>query len=135
VEGVAQHATEGHYALKLVFGTDRYSGVALDWFLGDWRGYEYLVFDVFNPDSEPLPVMIRIHDRQHDLGDMAYADRFNRRLTLATCHCQVKRAFVEVLRAPGGSEMIRRDLRSNGLVSVQLAQEKTPYVLSLHLCF
>lgn len=135
VERVAQHATEGYYALKLVFGTDRYSGVALDWFLGDWRGYEYLVFDVFNPDSEPLPVMIRIHDRQHDLGDMAYADRFNRRLTLAPGQSQVKIALAEILRAPDGREMNLQDLRSIGLFTVQLAQEKTLYLDNLHLGF
>src|SRR5690606_18050301 len=62
VERVEQAATQGNYALQMTFGTQRYSGVSLNWFLGDWRGYKALSFDVFNPHDDNLPLMIRIHD-------------------------------------------------------------------------
>jgi len=68
--------------LKVVLGTERYSGMGLRRFLGDWRGADSLAFDLYNPDQAPLTMVVRVHDLQHELGNYALNDRFNNRLEI-----------------------------------------------------
>lgn len=68
--------------LKVELGTERYSGMGLRRFLGDWSHAEVLAFDLYNPDQEPLTMVVRVHDLEHELGDYALNDRFNTRLEI-----------------------------------------------------
>lgn len=133
VERVEQAATQGNYALQMTFGTRRYSGVSLNWFLGDWRGYKALSFDVFNPHDDNLPLMIRIHDLAHDLGDMAYDDRFNRHLVIAPGANRIRIDLAEVQKAPESRQMALHQLRAIGFFTVQLPQPRQIYLDNLRL--
>ncbi len=46
-----QQAIRGSYALRVDMGTEQYSGVSLNYFEGDWRGFNTLSIDVFNAES------------------------------------------------------------------------------------
>lgn len=47
--------------------------------LPDWRDYSRLMLDVTNPESQPLTLTLRVHDKTHD---NRAGDRFNRQFTL-----------------------------------------------------
>jgi hypothetical protein len=67
-------------ALDVEFGADEFPGVAFHEPVPDWRQYRTLIIDVSNPEVEPLPLIVRVHDRRHRNN---YHDRFNRRFDLA----------------------------------------------------
>jgi hypothetical protein len=69
----------------------------------DWRGYSRLMLDVTNPESRPLTLSLRVHDKAHD---NRAADRFNRRFTLAAHERRVL-AFpiAEVAQSPRSRAM------------------------------
>ncbi|MBL4901517.1 MAG: hypothetical protein JKY62_12175 [Desulfocapsa sp.] len=75
-DDIARH---GNHSLKVELTTDTYSGVSLCHFPGNWKGFEYLSISVFLPEEEPLKLVCRIHDSEHN---NEYADRFNRSFVL-----------------------------------------------------
>ncbi|MGD0091656.1 MAG: hypothetical protein ABSE73_17200 [Planctomycetota bacterium] len=66
VELVTEHVTEGEKAAKLTFpGGKEYAGFGIRGeLLARWGDYDYLVFDVFNPNEEEAGIFIRIDDEQ-----------------------------------------------------------------------
>lgn len=78
----ARQVSEGRFALKAILGTERYSGIALQYFPGDWRGYKTLRFDLYNASDTPLWLTVRIHDHWHSDYNQHYNDRFNQRFLL-----------------------------------------------------
>jgi hypothetical protein len=69
----------------------------------DWRGYSRLMVDLTNPDTRPLGLTLRVHDRAHR-NDAT--DRFNVSFTLAPATRTVL-AFplAEIAAAPRGREL------------------------------
>jgi VanZ family protein len=67
-------------ALEVEFVADQFPGVAFHEPVPDWRGYKTLVIDVENPDTEPLGLVVRVHDLKHI---HMFHDRFNRSFSLA----------------------------------------------------
>jgi hypothetical protein len=65
----------GEPSLQLVLTHSDTPGVAVVEPSPDWRGYRSLKFDIVNPESSPLRLILRIHDRWHDQEP---SDRFNR---------------------------------------------------------
>ncbi len=64
---VAEHATDGRYALRI-------DGEYASWDAAqDWTGYDFLVADVYNPSDEPAPVYVELRDQ----GTTGYWDRVN----------------------------------------------------------
>lgn len=64
----------------------------------DWRGYQWLMLDVENPDDVPVVLTLRVHDQQHRSG---YSDRFNYEFELAPGQRrQVRVALDDVAGAP-----------------------------------
>lgn len=79
-----EHAFSGGRSLRATFGTQPYSGIALEYMPRNWRGYDHLHFAVYNPQKMPITLHLRIHDIPHaKSGRMIYADRFNRTYSLA----------------------------------------------------
>lgn len=94
-----QHA-HGTTALKVVLNEKAYSGTGIHNLLGDWRGYEYLAMEFFNPDSLPLNMVIRITDKQHDRGEHNYDDRFNLPVMLHSGWNSIRIPIADIEQAP-----------------------------------
>ena len=78
------YAYSGSRSLRATFGTQPYSGIALEHMPRNWRGYAQLIFAVYNPQPIPITLHLRIHDTPHaKSGRMIYADRFNRTFSLS----------------------------------------------------
>lgn len=54
---VAQHATDGKFALRIDQGWAAWDGPQ------DWTGYDFLKADVYNPGEEPATVYVEVRDR------------------------------------------------------------------------
>ena len=65
--------------LRVEFGNAPYAGISLEEPYPDWRTAHTLVLDLRNPGEFDLSLVVRVHDRAHNLQ---FRDRFNREFTL-----------------------------------------------------
>jgi VanZ family protein len=84
--------------LRVRLPEDRWPGITLAEPEPDWSGYRNLILDFRNPQSDPLRLTIRVHDRRHD---QQMSDRFNRRFVLpAHAAYRLKIALADIQAAP-----------------------------------
>jgi len=121
--------------LKLPLTTDRYSGVALRYFDGDWTSARTLKFSLYNPGADPLRVICRIHDLQHADGDEEYEDRFNRSLLLAQGWNHIEIDLDEVKHSPADRSMDMTRIRGLGLFTVSLPAPRILYLDDVRLVY
>lgn len=69
-----RYATHGAKSLRLELYPALYPGVAPLLTEHDWRGFEQLCFDVYNPHERTVRLEVRIDDRR---DNPAYEDRYN----------------------------------------------------------
>ncbi len=127
------HAPEGSKSLKINLGTETYSGVSLHNFPSDWREFTTLSLTLFNPDSRPLSVTVRINDVEHDRGDNAYSDRFNLRLDVEPGVNTFTIPLATIEQAPDQRPMDMSEIRRLGLFATRLPEPRSVYLLALAL--
>jgi len=85
-------------ALRVEFGTAPYAGISLEEPYPDWRTAHSLVLDLRNPGEFDLSLVVRVHDRAHNLQ---FRDRFNREFTLrAHERLEITFPIAEIEHAP-----------------------------------
>ncbi len=72
------NATDGTSSLRLTFDAGQYPGGAFIPF-ADWSDYRTLMFEIVVTGSEPLKLILKIEDEEHD---DTYHDRFHKKLDL-----------------------------------------------------
>lgn len=125
--------THGSHAVHITLSTDPYSGISVSSVNRDWVGYGMLVMDLYNPDSEPLELVVRISDAQHDLGDNSFNDRFNRRLVLMKGWTQIQIDLNDVRTAPHNRLMDMHDISNITIFATQLATKRDVYLDNVKL--
>lgn len=133
IERVSEPVAQGEFSLALHLGTERYSGGGLDNVEGDWRGYNYLSFELYHSGKEPLPLTLRINDSQHDRGDGRYEDRFNQRLWAQPGWNRYRIPLEKVQSAPEGRSMNMASIQRLGIFATQLSEPQTIYLDNLRL--
>jgi len=68
------YAVHGEKSLKLELFPSSYPGFSPALKHHDWRGYQALCFEVFNPAPEAIKLVVRIDDKKDALE---YSDRYN----------------------------------------------------------
>jgi VanZ family protein len=90
-------------ALRVEFGTAPDAGIIIEEPYPDWRSAHTLVLDLRNPGEIDLSLVLRVHDRAHNLQ---FRDRFNREFTLhAHQRLEVAIPIAEIEHAPAGRLM------------------------------
>ena len=85
-------------ALAVEFGNEEFPGVSFHEPVPDWRGFKTLLIDVENPDSRPLELVVRVHDRRHT---RAFVDRYNKTFWLEPGERRTLRiALEDILHGP-----------------------------------
>jgi hypothetical protein len=74
-------------AMRVRFLQGAYPGIEFIEPPPDWSSYRALVLDLINPTAIDLPMVLRIHDAQHD---NTFSDRFNKGLVL---HARTREAI------------------------------------------
>jgi len=113
----------GRFALAIDFFPGKYPGFELHELLGDWRGYEYLRFSLYNSQSSNMEIVLKIYDRQHPGNSYEYADRFNRPIMLQPGWNDVAVKLEDIRQAPGSRTMDMMDIVN---ISLFLVNQKKP---------
>lgn len=124
----AVKVTSGQSALRITFGTTKYSGISLNHFPGDWTGYDTLRYDIFYPGADTLQFTCRIHAREHVRGVQRYADRFNRRFFLKPGWNAIAIPLQDVQKAPQDRTMDMKQIMGMGIFTIQLSEPKTIFL-------
>ena len=119
-----EHVKHGTFALKVNFGTEKYSGFALNHFPDDWSGYTCLKYEVYYPEYDTLQFTCRIHDAEHTKGVQEYSDRFNRRYQLIHGWNTITIPLNDISNAPKDRKMDMTKIMSIGIFTVQLPMSK-----------
>lgn len=122
-----------HPGLLLSLQTSRYSGAGMDNLAADWRGYQHLRLQLYNPDSDALTLTLRINDRQHERDSNAYHDRFNRSFLLQPGTNDFRIDLADIKAAPATRTMDMQRVRRLGLFATDLAQPRNIYLTQLQL--
>jgi VanZ family protein len=81
--------------LNVEFGKVEFPGVSFHEPVPDWSRYKTLLIDVDNPDTMPLDLAVRVHDRAHTYS---FNDRFKRSFLLAAGERRMLRIPLEDVR-------------------------------------
>lgn len=133
VQAVREFATHGQQSLRVRLGTADYSGLRLALGQGDWNGYEFLAFELYNPAQESLTLVLRVSDAVHDRGENRYDDRFNRALPLNPGWNHLRIAIDDIRRAPRTRPMALNQLTQLGIFAVKLPAAREVYLDNLRL--
>jgi VanZ family protein len=129
-DAIASHSAQ---SVQFTFAAGDYAGLRLRVCYGDWSGYERLAMDLFNPDAEPLPLVLRLSDVIHDRGSNSYNDRFNRALLLQSGWNQVHVAIADIKQSPKHRSMQLNTLCNLGLFASDLKQARRFYLDNIRL--
>ena len=121
--------------LKLSLTTDKYLGTSLKYFDGDWSSARMLNIRFYNPDKNPLRIVCRIHDLQHNDGHEEYEDRYNNSFLLAPGWNQIEIDLDEVKQSPVGRDMDMTRIRGIGIFAVSLPSPRTLYIDEIRLTY
>ena len=73
------HAVHGKKSLKLEIFPSAYPGLSPSLKYHDWSDYKSLCFEVYNPLSEKIKLVLRIDDKKQALE---YSERYNKSFTI-----------------------------------------------------
>jgi VanZ family protein len=123
------YATEGNYALIARLTTSEFSGISLTKMPNDWRAYNELSFDLYNPQDHELQITVRIHDADHEVSEARwrFADRFNQRLMAEPGWNRYRISLKEVEQAPEGRKMDLSLIKELRLFAAGLEEVKVIY--------
>ncbi|WP_203141529.1 succinyl-CoA synthetase subunit beta [Marinobacter mangrovi] len=123
-----------HHSLRMdLLGINLYSGASLDNLPEDWRGYEALDVVLYNPDSTPLDMTIRVNDIVHDRGHGVYSDRFNKRLHVKPGLNRFHIPMSDIRNAPKTRTMDMDEIRRLVIFTTHLKQPRSIYIVRLAL--
>ena len=133
IERVELPLASGNHVLKVHFNKSQYANVSLKYFFHSWQGYRVLSFDVYNPDQNPVNLVMRVSDVQHDKGSNLYRDRFNHQLRINSGWSHVEIPVSDILHAPATRLMHLDSIASITLFSMRLPVERNIYLDNVKL--
>jgi hypothetical protein len=133
ISRVQNPVSQGRSALRLPLTTDKYSGISLQYFPGDWRGMSGLKVSVYNPEPSGLKLTFRVHDREHAQGLQLYTDRFNRSIVMRPGWNDIFISMADVKNAPKDRKMDLGNIYGMGLFASNLKKEKVIYIDEVRL--
>lgn len=126
---------EGKHSMRVLLGTDLYSGVSLFYFRENWEGATGFRFSVYNPSEESLAITCRINDQAHNEGRRVYEDRFNHRYSLPKGWSTIAIGIEDIREAPKGRQMDLRHIKGVGFFATQLPRVRVIYIDDVRLVF
>ncbi|MES2675045.1 MAG: hypothetical protein V4660_12450 [Pseudomonadota bacterium] len=128
VERIKTTNNSGDYSLKVHLNTEKYAGVAFTEFYNSWQGYATLSFDLYNPESQSIDLVIRISDLKHELGNNDRTDRFNKKLHITHGWNHIEIPVAAIQQAPSTRELEMDAITSLVIFSTRLAIAQDIYV-------
>ena len=123
---------QGNSSARITLTTDKYSGVSLQYFPGDWQGRSALAFQVFNP-GQPLTLHYRVHDALHRDEMQTYDNRYNGRTLLAEGWNEIIIPMTDIIAGPKGRQMDVTKIRGFGVFVVQQKERRVLFLDNVRL--
>lgn len=141
IRGTGRFSVSDEYAytdsksLRVRFGTQTYSGIAMEYMPKNWRGYSHLQFAVYNPQEREVTLHTRIHDAHHGKsGRMIYADRFNRSFSIPPgTWTPITISLESIKNAPRNREMDMAQITNIGFFVAREPEPLTLYIDDIRL--
>ena len=124
----------GERSLKVVLGTERYPGTTLRRSFGDWSGYTYFAFNLYNPDDKPLFVTVSIRDHEHNRRGGGFHDRFNRKFKIEKGWNDIAIPIADIQGAPSDRELRLDNLSEVVIFTTGLKEQRRFYLDYVRLC-
>ncbi len=118
------------YVGRVTFHPKKYPGIHLQETYPDWRGYTYLVMDVYSELSNPQTIALRIDDLYYT---NRYDDGFNRRIEILPGLNHIKIAIEDIRQAPVDRETDLSAMRKFLLFAKNPPEEFTLYFDNVRL--
>ena len=125
-----EYVIHGDQSLKAELLTIKYSGISISYFPIDWQEYSKIKFSVYYPETEPLQLTCRLHDKKHNNH---YNDRFNRSFYVKQGWNEISIVLKDVINAPENRKMDITNMKNFALFAISLNERKTIYFDYLRL--
>jgi VanZ family protein len=125
--------TRGNFSLKLTLQTTRYSGINFSRRYPDWTPYNALKVDIYNPDSTPLDIVIRVNDIAHDLAGWNDNDRYNHWVRLHQGWNYLSLPIEDIVKGPARRRMDMQKVSAIGLYTAGLTTTRDIYIDNIRL--
>lgn len=109
---------------RVDFNPGSWPGITIEEVFSDWRAWHEMSFDVFNPSSKAVKLVVRIHDDKHN---NRHKDRFNRTYTVQPGLRHYSISLIDVREAPEAREMDMRRIETVMFYSYKVSNEITLY--------
>jgi VanZ family protein len=126
---------EGKRSLRVLLGTERYSGIRLEYFRNNWRGAKSFRFSVFNPSQQGVSLKCKIFDQQHEKHWWRYSDRFNHRYELSSGWTTIEIDARDIRNAPKGRQIDMGHITGVEIYTIKLAQPRVIYIDEVRLVY
>ncbi len=130
---VSAPVRHGKRSMRVQLSTSKYSGTGLFYFPGDWSGYRWLNFSVYNTQKRQLRLYARINDQDHGRHKRVFKDRFNTRFLLNPGWNTFCISLEKVRLAPENRQMNMREIVGFGIFVVQEPRPVVIYLDNIYL--
>jgi hypothetical protein len=129
----SDYHSQGSYSAKVRLDTGAYGGISFTRLARDWSSYKKFSIDIYNPDSQPLNMMLRVNDVLHDTSGWVDSDRFNKQISLAAGWNHLQFSLDEIKQGPATRSMDLTQVSEVILYSKQLPQARVIYIDNIRL--
>jgi len=126
-------SSQGKYSLKLHLTKNVYSGITFDRLVADWSAYTRFSVDIYIPDKQPLDMVVRIHDVQHEIAGWIDSDRFNKPVHLNPGWNHLFYSLEEIQRAPATRLMDLSHIKCIVIYATRLPATRDIYIDNIRL--
>jgi len=123
----------GHKAMKVTLLAGEYPDVTLKELSPEWSEFKSLRFSVYNTLNVPLPMVLKIYDREHVHNGYEHSDRFNREIDMQPGWNDIEVRMQDVFEAPRNREMNLHEIKSLSLFVEYLEVPVVIYVDGVRL--
>ena len=121
-------AFSGKRALNVELSIKPFSGITMKSLTRDWRPFDALQLQLFNPEDNPLEMTIKITDLEHNRGEHHYDNRFNRSFSLETGWNTLRIPIMEIAEGPKQRQLNLAEISLIEIFSVEPKKIKTIYI-------
>jgi VanZ family protein len=125
-----EHVLTGLFSMKVELSSKtKYSGFILKEMPRNWKGYSYLLINIYNPDDDSLKINAKITDYEHDLSSQRYNNRYNNSYTLLPGQWNtIKIKLEDIKNSPKNRKLNLTEMSQLGLFTLGLKENKIIYL-------
>jgi len=90
---------------QLHFKGKAFDSIDMMGFIQSWKDFQTLKLEINNPSNDVFDLTLRISDKQHEMSDQQYSDRFNRRISIQPGEQTIQIRIQDIEQSPAGRSL------------------------------